>query len=65
MAYRQQTVPKETAIAVLRKAGFSEEVINELASKLPDPIDVDRDASLLLRYGVTMETLTDRLGGSP
>ena len=65
MAYRQQTVPKETAIAVLRKAGFSEEVINELASKLPDPIDVDRDSSLLLRYGVTMETLTDRLGGSP
>jgi hypothetical protein len=65
MAYRRQTVPKETAIAVLRKAGFSEEVINELASQLPDPIDVDRESSLLLRYGVTMETLTDRLGGSP
>ena len=52
-------------MAVFRRAGFSEEVINELASQLPDPIDIDRESSLLDRYGITMETLTDRMGGSP
>jgi hypothetical protein len=52
-------------MAVLRRAGFPEEVINKLASQLPDPIDIDRESSLLDRYGITMETLTDRMGGSP
>jgi hypothetical protein len=65
MAYRQRIFPKEMAMDVLRRAGFSEEVINELASQLPDPIDIDRESSLLDRYGITMETLTDRMGGSP
>jgi hypothetical protein len=61
----QHTISKETGLAVLRRAGFASKVIDELASQLPDPIDLDRDASLLLRYGITREVLTDRMGGSP
>ena len=61
----QHTIPKETAKAVLRRAGYPTELIDEIASKLPDPVDLDRDSSLLLSYGITREVLTDRLGGSP
>jgi hypothetical protein len=59
------TVSKDIAIAVLRRAGFSEEVIGEIASQLPDPIDLDRDSAFLLRHGITRDALTDRMGGSP
>jgi hypothetical protein len=61
----QHTIPKSEAIAVLTRAGFPPEVIDEVASQLSDPIDFDRDSSLLLRYGITREELTDRMGGSP
>ena len=52
-------------VRVLQRAGFSAEVIREITAQLPDPIDTDRDAEVLLRYGVTRERLMDRRGGSP
>jgi hypothetical protein len=55
----------EEAAHVLRRAGYSEELIHEILSQLPDPIDLERDQQLLARYGVTPERLMDRLGGSP
>ena len=65
MVYRQRTFPKDTAMAVLRRAWYSEEVIHEQARQVPDPIDVDRESSLFLRYGITMERLSDLMGASP
>jgi hypothetical protein len=59
------TVPKAEAIAVFKRAGFPAEVIDEIASQLSDLIDIDRDSSLLLRYGITRDELADRMGGSP
>jgi hypothetical protein len=61
----QHTIPKNEAMAVLNRAGFPPEVIDEIASQLADPVDLDRDSSLLLRYGITRDELTDRMGGSP
>jgi hypothetical protein len=61
----QHTMPKEEAMAVLRRAGYPAEEIEEIASQLPDPIDLDRAGPLLLRYGITMSVLRDRMGGSP
>ena len=61
----QNTIPKAEAMAVLKRAGFPPEVIDEIASQLSDPVDVDRDSSLLLRYGITRDELADRMGGSP
>jgi len=52
-------------MAVLHRAGFSSQVIEEISSQLSDPVDLDRDSSLFLRYGITREVLTDRMGGSP
>jgi len=55
---------EETA-RVLRRAGYSDEVIREILSQLPDPIDLQRDQRILARYGLSPERLTERMGGSP
>jgi hypothetical protein len=55
----------EHVAQVLRRAGFSAEVIRELLGQLPDPIDFQRDEQILARYGVGPEQLMNRLGGSP
>jgi hypothetical protein len=50
---------------VMRRAGYSGEVISEVLSQLPDPTDLERDQQILARYGLSSERLMDRLGGSP
>lgn len=60
-----RTYSKANAIAVLRRAKVDEAVINEVMSKLPDPIDIDRDGSILIQYGLTRDSLLGRMGGSP
>lgn len=49
---------------MLQKIG-PRELIEEAARTLPDPIDVDRDAALLARYGLEPDELMDRFGASP
>lgn len=61
----QRTLSKATVIAIIRRAGYTPEVVDEISSQLQDPVDLDRDASLLAHYGVTRTALMDRLGGSP
>jgi hypothetical protein len=55
----------EEMALVLHRAGYSDEVIHELLSQLPDPIDLQRDQQILARYGLSPEGLMDRMGGSP
>jgi hypothetical protein len=50
---------------VLRRANYDQALIDEVMSKLPDPIDFDRDGSILMHYGITRDRLRDRMGGSP
>jgi hypothetical protein len=50
---------------VLRRAGYPPEVVKELIAQLPDPVDVDRDAAILARYGVTRGRLMELMGASP
>jgi hypothetical protein len=50
---------------VLRRVGHTDEFINEVLRKLPDPIDLDREQVVLESYGLTRESLLDRMGGSP
>jgi hypothetical protein len=49
----------------LRRAGYSQEQIDDLLRDLPDPVDSERDAETLLKHGVSMGGLMDRMGGSP
>jgi hypothetical protein len=64
MAVLETMTLKECA-DILRRAGFPEERIAEIQAGLPDPVDFDRDAAALLRYGLTRDRLTDLMGGSP
>jgi hypothetical protein len=55
----------EEAARVLRRAGYSDDFIQEFLSQLPDPIDLQRDEQIFARYGISPERLMDRMGGSP
>ena len=55
----------EEAARVFRRAGYSDEFIDEVLSQLPDPIDLQRDQQILERYGLNPERLMDRMGGGP
>jgi hypothetical protein len=50
---------------MLRRAGYSSQEIEDLLRNLPDPIDSEREATELLKRGITLANLTDRRGGSP
>ena len=60
-----RSISKSNAIEVLRRANYDQALIDEVMSKLPDPIDIDRDGSVLMQYGITRDRLMDRMGGSP
>jgi hypothetical protein len=60
-----RTLSKATVVEVMRRAGYPPELVDEVASKLQDPVDLDRDADLLAHYGLTRPELMNRLGGSP
>jgi len=50
---------------MLRRAGYSQELIEHVLRDVPDPIDPDRDDEAFLKHGLTFGALTDRMGGSP
>jgi hypothetical protein len=50
---------------MLRRAGYSKQDIEDMLRSLPDPIDADRDAAELMKLGLTVDRLRDRMGGSP
>jgi hypothetical protein len=56
---------KASVAEVLHHVGFPEDKVNELLAQLADPVDFDRDAAILDRYGVDRGILMDRMGGSP
>ena len=56
---------KTDILAVLRRAGYSEQTVAGLDAELGDLVDVDRDANVFLRHGITLERVIDRMGGSP
>lgn len=57
-------VSKAEVLRVLRRTGNGE-VADELAALLPDPVDIDRVGDLLLKHGISHDTLLQELGGSP
>lgn len=59
------TISKEEGARVLRRAGYSPELIQEIFDQLDDPVDVNRDAQTLSRYGISRDHLIDMMGGSP
>ena len=51
-------------IDVLNRVGYTE-LAEEALRVLPDPVDVDQLGEFGNRYGVTLDDLISRMGGSP
>ena len=60
-----RTTTKAHAAKVLRRAGVPADQINEVLAELPDPFSVEPAEAVFARHGLTIETLTDWMGGSP
>jgi hypothetical protein len=56
---------KAEVARVLQRAGLPHDLIDELVKELPDTVDLDRDAEVFDRHGLTHARLTDMMGGSP
>jgi hypothetical protein len=50
---------------VLRRAGIPPKQIEEALRRLPDPLDERDCAALERQFGISRESLMDRMGGSP
>jgi hypothetical protein len=59
------TYSKEHVLAVVRRAGWSTQAVDELESGLPDTVDVEALGSLFDKLGINRDSLTSALGGSP
>jgi hypothetical protein len=62
---KKQSISHADATQVLRRAGYSQERIQELLRDLPDPIDPERDSVALVKRGMSAGELMDRMGASP
>jgi len=58
-------VPRGMAVEALRRAGH-DQAADEVASQLPDPVDVEDVARFVEKWGIeSMDDLFNELGGSP
>ncbi len=55
---------RQHVIDVLRTAGLPE-MADEALHKLPDPVDSEQVAAWAVPYGINMDELISRMGGSP
>ena len=55
---------RQYVIDVLNRVGYTE-LAEEASRVLPDPVDVDQLGEFGNRYGVTLDDLISRMGGSP
>lgn len=65
MGSAMRHISHDDFVRLLRRVGYSEELIEEISAQLPDPIDVDRDQQVLNKYGLTRGHLMELLGASP
>ena len=57
-------VSLQHVVQILEAAGLHG-LADEARRELPDPVEFDRAASFLARYGITADELISRRGGSP
>jgi hypothetical protein len=54
---------REHFALTLRRTGFAE-VAEEALRVLPDPVEDDRIAAFLAPYGITLDEIVSRMGGT-
>jgi hypothetical protein len=57
-------ITRQQALDMLKKLG-RHDLLAEANETLPDPIDLDRDATLLAKWGLACDQLIHRWGASP
>ena len=57
-------IPREKVLEVLRRF-YGPDRVAEARRALPDTVDLDRDATLLVRFHLTREELSEAGGMSP
>jgi hypothetical protein len=55
---------RQHVVDVLRKAGLPE-MADEATRDLPDPVDNEQAVAWAVPYGINMDELINRMGGSP
>ena len=55
---------RQHVVDVLHKAGLPD-MANEALRDLPDPVDSEQVAAWAVPYGINMDELINRMGGSP
>jgi hypothetical protein len=50
---------------IWRRAGYSQQQIDDVLRQLPDPIDSERDGDILFKHGMAASGLMERMGASP
>jgi hypothetical protein len=55
---------RKHVVDVLRQAGLPE-MAEDAMRDLPDPVDSERVEAWAVPYGINMDELTSRMGGSP
>ena len=55
---------KNDVLALIARAGYSPQTVTDLAEQLPDPVDLEAQAGLFARYGITRDALVSAFGGS-
>ncbi len=55
---------RQHVVDVLRKAGLPE-MADKALRELPDPVDSEKVAAWAVPYGINMDELRNRMGGSP
>ena len=55
---------REHLALTLRRTGFPE-AAGEALRVLPDPVEADQIGAFLVPYGITLDELESRMGGSP
>lgn len=54
---------KDDVLALMRRLGLHDR-IGDAALRLPDPVDLVRDAAILEDLGLTLDNVVNQLGGS-
>jgi hypothetical protein len=55
---------RQHVVDLLRRAGLGE-MADEALRDLPDPVDSEQAAAWAVPYGINMDELISRMGGSP
>ena len=55
---------RQHVVDILRKAGLPE-LADAALRELPDPVDSEHVATWAVPYGINMDELINRMGGSP